>query len=938
MGYHTGVSMMYLMGFVNSTFETRLSTGNLELVDLSLENKYHLPEQVDSRVKDLPRNHLGWQNGSIVNLMGNSGAAPIGKPSIARSRRLSVEDLPADLYMEPLVLTSLDGKKMPVYVMEKDLAPSREQELDHQEWSFWDLARGKSRMTTSNEITSASKFADGGVSTKVQQHPLGTTEEDQDSEPNSDSDLDLDLDSNSESESDRESRTRDTVAEKSGENDNVESVANGDNGYERILQHLERIEGSVKDLKARVDDAKLRMEQSAQEFGEEPDCDQGHAVPSSSPSLSSPVLEKMGAVVSPELPYSWNKKLNPSLLQQSVDIEPVMEERDLRYSPPIVESDVQEVLSFRLWEQEAPAPIPKRKSKSSKGSKELDLEAALDLIADEYANSKDLKLPLPNFRVRNPWDSVGKESKRDDAPTEDVKSATTKPSLLYLEALSSLKTFDDLRSRRAKPKVDVEVKVGREAEPQPEDFNPSPSSFTCGLSPKSLFSDDREPFQMSVSGDENVFLKKFQPSSGDRKSPRSVLSAPDEEPDETSHSASESSETRDEDCHTNSFAYLYNYESSDLESPMQAKNVGFAHRPFPTFTYNVIKEMGETSEEEDQDDDDQGDQGDQEDQEDQEEKARDDTSTTSVAHFAELEFFQDAANSWEPWLVKDGDGVLDDSDLEFLLSPDCKIKDVATSIIAVSKEINAPLHAREQEVNSKTVKQKTVHESPKRPKSWVPYVTGELQGNNASPVRSPVREGLPKGGVEKKLPPRRPKRSVNFAADLVREIPHSSDSTLDKKPAHLSVNSRANPSNGKHHGGERGIPPQEVEDGPSIMTSRRRWRKNRVDNEMNGDKSPGGSSRGGSSSREVRSGSRRQRVAQAMPCAGNLFSWPQRLAFKVSRGKRVVESDEEGLAEDRSFGRSARRDAEQVKKILKGNQKKYSYLSVAEIMNEDFEK
>jgi hypothetical protein len=72
---------------------------------------------------------------------------------------------------------------------------------------------------------------------------------------------------------------------------------------------------------------------------------------------------------------------------------PVMEERELCYSPPIVKSDAQDLLSFRRWEQEVK---PKRKSRRSRGSEELDLETALDLVADEYANSKDLKLPPPS--------------------------------------------------------------------------------------------------------------------------------------------------------------------------------------------------------------------------------------------------------------------------------------------------------------------------------------------------------------------------------------------------------------------------------------------------------------------------------------------------------------------------------------------------------------
>jgi hypothetical protein len=39
--HHAGASSMFLLGFVNATFETRRPTGNLELVDLSLEKNHH---------------------------------------------------------------------------------------------------------------------------------------------------------------------------------------------------------------------------------------------------------------------------------------------------------------------------------------------------------------------------------------------------------------------------------------------------------------------------------------------------------------------------------------------------------------------------------------------------------------------------------------------------------------------------------------------------------------------------------------------------------------------------------------------------------------------------------------------------------------------------------------------------------------------------------
>jgi len=74
-----------------------------------------------------------------------------------------------------------------------------------------------------------------------------------------------------------------------------------------------------------------------------------------------------------------------------------------------------------------------------------------------------------------------------------------------------------------------------------------------------------------------------------------------------------------------------------------------------------------------------------------------------------------------------------------------------------------------------------------------------------------------------------------------------------------------------------------------------------------------------------------------MPCAGRLFSWPQRLAFKVSRSRRMDVSDDESVAGAESFGRSARRDAQQVRRILKGSQKRFSNLTVADILKDNFQ-
>lgn len=85
---------------------------------------------------------------------------------------------------------------------------------------------------------------------------------------------------------------------------------------------------------------------------------------------------------------------------------------------------------------------------------------------------------------------------------------TSKHSPTNVDALLSLKGFDLHSSRRggaktSTPKV-VEVHVGEVVESQ-QDY-PSPCSLTCGMSSTSLFSDDEDPFPLSVSNtNKNLF-------------------------------------------------------------------------------------------------------------------------------------------------------------------------------------------------------------------------------------------------------------------------------------------------------------------------------------------------------------------------------------------------------------------------------------------------
>lgn len=1064
---------MYLMGFVNSTFETRRPTGNLELVDLSLANKYHPPEPVERRreLRDLSNSSSPSKNSSSMilscsnNSTGNatyatstklsengnisSGGATVSlkpKVSIAKKpRRASLEDLPADLYMEPLsplLLSSPEGvvqlrDKLPeetlsVNWLKEDLA-SRRQELD-QEWSFC-IGNGKKqskqrrKATTTWRLETArwtstfeSVFADGGISIRVEHHPLGTTTEE-----------DGDRDSSDFSDG---SRTRDTIAgssdrefcEKIGGDGDQEMKT--DEGFARMVQHLESIERSSVKLPS-MNGAILSQELAREDDAIRPDVAiqpglQGLGVPiarssklaggnaeahglraklpSASPSLSSPVMEKMAAVASPEFPYSWKPKKLPNrpklhAVRSAERVEPVREERDLRYpTAKMSRSESQDELSFRLWE-------------------------ANDLKGD-----------------------------RSDESTEIVKIAR-KFSPPNLDALLNLRTFD-LRSRRGGATTPKEDKYS-------EQDNPSPSSFTSELSPTSLFlSDDQEPFRLSVSSSDDNMFSAFQQF---HKSPRSVLSH--ETPHDFTSDSSDAGKKQRRKQAPPLKSYFYNDESSDLESPMKVSNTnnttvrpGFEHQPFPAFTYNVGKDMGATS----SDEDDQNDVAD------------------LAGSLQELGFFREA-NHLEPWLVNAA-GVLDDSeDLQFLLSPNCKD---TTSIPRSHAK-----HEQEQEFQAEAISedcQETTHDLRSRMPRWVPYVTSTLHGNNSpqglrpqrnasianlnspekagrqtqckkinpvdmavenaqkkpnsvdtaarqlqtekktpvediavpekafertekdpvdealrqtnpvdiavpekaqrltektSPVdmateKTPVDIALPEKAqrqtepttpvdmptearspvdMAEKAPQKLPRRSVNFAPDLVKEIPYSSTPNPDQKQQQPKP--RAN----------REASPEQLDDSPSIMSSRRRrWRKNQDGNDDSTTSPPGGSMRSSCSWRlrdedssnpksgstrswswsfaETRS-SRRRVAPVAVPtssCVGRLFSWPQRLpGFKSKsskiRSKTIADSDDDySFHGDQSFGVEARRDAELVRRILKGSQKKYSNLTVDDILKEDF--
>lgn len=214
------------------------------------------------------------------------------------------------------------------------------------------------------------------------------------------------------------------------------------------------------------------------------------------PSFSSPMMEKMqGDCASTESPYSNNTELPnlPKLVVKVVGTTAVKKGKVSRSSSSkLIESDNQG-LSFRRWKRESP---PERKlTLASSNFQDLDIGTSQDveIPADEYAKTIDVKSILASSgrRLSKPRDKGIDESLEDD---KNITTDQAKSSPPNFEAFLNLKTFD-LGLRRATANVDLDVRKCRD-ESQP-DYH-SPSSFTCRLSPLSLFSDDPETDRKSV--------------------------------------------------------------------------------------------------------------------------------------------------------------------------------------------------------------------------------------------------------------------------------------------------------------------------------------------------------------------------------------------------------------------------------------------------------
>lgn len=872
---------MYLMGLVNSTFVARRPTDHVELVDLS-EEKKKAQDRYNKEQKALT----------------NGTQSP--KPS-ASPRRHALENHPADLVMEPLFplfLTSTsssdssdgdtptgdtpigDTETKPCQLQETaanmvertensektekvlEDASSMQRELD-QEFSRGEKMKQADQTMTQSKTRVAPKLgrmvSDGGVSTRVRRHPLEMIQEQEHSDEHI---VRAKIDRPSRvlqhplERLDEDSPKSRKPATKKERKPAGEVAASQPPGRKFVRESKLEVKPPPKrDMKPppKRERAKPREIRApiTKPRNPKPVCEiPPEANDREKPSLASPVMEKMQGLVaaSPEHSPSWNQKFQnlPKLAVSSVDTEPLMEERELRYSSPkMTESDVQDELSFRVWERES---TPKRKSISvSSDFQDLDLET---LGSQSIANPKT-------------------ES------TENVKQIP--------EQLSPLRTS---REREIPKPLDVQT---RNCEDEIQHEYPSPSSFTCGLSPTSLFSDD-----------DNIFSRFQQfPDFGDATttfttSPRSVLSQ-QQQPDEISHFASDSSETQHRHQASSS---TYNDESSDLES-----TAGLNERSFATFTY-TDKEMDFTT---------------SEDEAQCNTILADDENAHSI-NGAELQYFQEA-NHREPWLEKDG-GVLDDTDLQFLL----------------------PIETSTAIPDDSEISEESPSRTPKCQNSWTPC--DDVTRGPAARLRRHSRSSSFSKSNEKRVS----KRSVKFAPELVREIPNPNpnpksspksiqlprpESRDDDEQIYPSVKSwevkddvdaasPSSPAARRRWRSALNAKPQESpqcdDAGASVMSSRRRWRRCR--GEKNGEHVGSGRERG---------------VAQIMPCAGRLFSWPQRLAFKVSRSRRAVEEsdDDESVAE--SFGRSARRDAQQVRRILKGSQKRFSNLTVADILKDNFQ-
>ena len=643
----------------------------------------------------------------------------------------------------------------------------------------------------------------------------------------------------------------------------------------------------------------------------------------------------------PEWPLKLEIRRNDLGASDGEEKLDLLEDQEIGNLSPKV-ADTQDQPSFRFWERNQP-----RKRKTHSASKDFQ-----ELEDGEEDDDAQQQLGFgQQFR---------KGSFLEPHPSQKTLRAvaTNKGTNFFHNKLSSSPNNND----------DAECNNGMGEEEVPHGC-PSPSSITCDLSPHSVYSDDQhslvvEPFDhMDNAGSLSLdMFSRFPAQNGMCcGSPTSVLSQ--EQGDEMPHLMSDSSEPiepkefkapkepkdRFRRRQSSASTFLqYRDESSDRESLCEGQGSQFktleqfveatktikprVQRPgFSKFTYSS-KAMVETTSSEEEG----------EEEESPCQSRRREEEDDQVNSNSELRYFREAEN-WEPWLasLKDGD-VLDPADLDFLLPPDFQFKEQMVPDAQLEEICGKMEVLKISPCGSPRFGNKTSHHS-----QWVPYVTStqDLQSPKGGSSR---RQSLPQvfsqisKSIEKLAIGSNSKRTVNFAPDLVNvepprsPYPSPSASPIAMKDKDEDENISPSVSSWEVEG------EVEYDGGPSIMTPRRRWRRSNAEEDSklpSPTRTHRFSSRTRSTSFVPSKAKRRSTVPQVtMPCSGRLFSWPHRMmAFKVSKSRFLDSDDErESVDGEHSFGRSAHRDAQQVRRILRGSQKRFANLTVADILKEEF--
>ncbi|KAH8966998.1 hypothetical protein BDL97_03G054800 [Sphagnum fallax] len=263
------------------------------------------------------------------------------------------------------------------------------------------------------------------------------------------------------------------------------------------------------------------------------------------------------------------------------------------------------------------------------------------------------------------------------------------------------------------------------------------------------------------------------------------------------------------------------------------------------------------------------------------------TATSSPdVDLPELQLFHQASNL-EPWLQRDGE-ALDEEDLQFLFPPHAKYRDIIIS------------------------EESVLRRGHERSCTWTPELQNQCCSRSSDLGRS---RGQSKRHQELS-------RSIGqLAQDLSKW--HSVDIHQSQKSSTDDDDEEIFPS----------VKSWEIqeEEGTPKKTPIRRHRK------QQGQKTISVASLRSQSTSLVPSTKRRSN-SEFVPCSGRLFSWPGRiLSFSPGSKVRFRDMSERGsVNRETSFGGSAKRDAHQVKSILKGSHRNHASVTVADILQRDF--